>query len=286
MSFEIQKEKIKQICRELLEKGEVDAIIGYTAGEIEGSRIPYIFSKPEEADKLEWDERCTPNLCTYLHGRTDKVGIVAKPCDTRGIVNYLVENQLEKDKVYIIGVDCAGMKDELGEPSPGCGECGIRQPPLYDTRVENPDVTNGKDAPSDAADPADLMEKLERFQNELKKCILCFSCRQACYGCYCQVCFMDRGVPNWQPAAPDLGAKMVYHLGRAMHLSGRCVECGACERTCASGVNIRYLIKEISDFIEKTYGYKTGLDAEGQPVMASYAFDDREIGFLGGDADE
>ncbi|MCL2120970.1 MAG: hypothetical protein FWH28_01820 [Clostridiales bacterium] len=285
MSFEIQKEKIKQICRELLEKGEVDVIIGYTAGEIEGTRIPYIFSKPEEADKLEWDERCTPNLCTYLHGRKDKVGIVAKPCDVRGIVNYLVESQLKKDKVYIIGVDCAGMKDDQGNPSPGCGECSVKQPPLYDMRVENPDVTNEKGAPPEAADPADLMEKLERFQNELQKCILCYSCRQACYGCYCQVCFMDRGVPNWQPATPDLGAKMVYHLGRAMHLSGRCVECGACERTCASGVNIRYLIKEISDFIEKTYGYKTGLDAEDQPVMTTYAFDDKEIGFLGGDAD-
>ena len=79
---------------------------------------------------------------------------------------------------------------------------------------------------------------------------------------------------------------MVYHLGRAMHLSGRCIECGACERVCASGVNVRYLIKEVTDFVEDLYGCRTGLDVEAEPVMASYKFDDREVGFVGGDGHE
>ena len=60
---------------------------------------------------------------------------------------------------------------------------------------------------------------------------------------------MDRGLPNWQPSEPGTKAKMVYHLGRTMHLAGRCIECGACERVCASGVNARYLIKEVTGFI-------------------------------------
>ena len=285
MSFAIQKDKIRQISRELLEKGEVDTIIGYTSGEIEGTRIPYIFSKPEEAEQMEWDQRCTQNLCTYLHGRQDRVGIVAKPCDARGIVNYLIENQVDREKVYIIGVDCAGMTDDQGAPSPGCDECDIRRPPLFDVLVEDPDAAGGLSRDSATRASEDLSEKLLRFQNEMKKCILCYSCRQACYGCYCPVCFMDRGVPNWQPTTPDLGAKTVYHLGRAMHLSGRCIECGACERACASGVNVRYIIKEITDFINDTYGYRTGINTEEEPVMTTYQFDDREIGFLGGDAE-
>ena len=98
---------------------------------------------------------------------------------------------------------------------------------------------------------------------------------------------MDRGMPNWQPAAPDLGLKMVYHMGKAMHLAGRCVECGACERVCPSGVEVRYIIKEVTNFIEKTYDYRTGLDIEAQPVMTTYKPDDKETGFLGvTDADE
>jgi len=284
MSFEAQREKIREICRELLEKGKADTIIGYTEGGAFGMRIPYIFDKAAEAEALEWDARCAPNLCKYLIERKDKkTGIVAKPCDVRGIVNYLVENQLERENVYIIGMDCAGMVDAQGDELPGCGECNVKKPPLFDVLVENPDVKEGGCGGTAPEDPAN---DFKRFQSEMKKCILCYSCRQACYGCYCKVCFMDRGVPNWKPAVPDTGAKMVYHLGRAMHLAGRCIECGACERVCASGVNVRYLIKEVTDFVEKVYGFRTGLDAEESPVMASYKFDDREVGFHGGDAHE
>ena len=285
MSFEAQREKIKEICRDLLEKGAVDTVIGYTEGGIEGARIPYIFDKPEEAEALCWDERCVPNLCTYAYDRKDKkIGIVAKPCDARGIVNYIAENQLERDKVNIIGADCAGMTDAQGEKLPGCRDCSVKRPPVYDVRVENPDVTEGEARGENP--PDDQIGDFEKFRNEINKCILCYSCRQACCGCYCQVCFMDRGAPDWQPADPDFSTKMAYHLGRAMHLSGRCVECGACERVCASGVNVRYLIKEVTGFVENIYGFRAGFDPDADPVMASYDFDDREVGFIGGETHE
>jgi len=285
MSFDVQREKIKEICKGLLESGQVETVIGYTEGGIEGMRIPYIFGKPEEAAALEWDVRCAPNLCKYLlEMKNKKVGIVAKPCDVRGIVHYLVESQLIRENIYIIGMDCAGMEDVDGDKLPGCVECNIKRPPIFDVRVENREVSDEVGPGKDAAEK--LAGDLDKFKKEMDKCILCFSCRQSCYGCYCKVCFMDRGVPNWQPAAPDAGAKMVYHLGRAMHLSGRCIECGACERVCASGVNVRYLIQEVTGFVEKIYDYRTGLDVDTSPVMASYKFDDREVGFVGGDADE
>ena len=95
---------------------------------------------------------------------------------------------------------------------------------------------------------------------------------------------MDRGVPDWQPTNPDMGAKMTYHLGRAMHLAGRCVECGACENTCASGVDVRYLIREVTGFVKELYDYDAGLDMEKTPAMLTYQPDDREVGFLGGEA--
>jgi len=284
MSFKVQKEKIREICRDLLKNGQVDVIIGYTEGGIEGMRIPYMFDKPEEAAALEWDERCAPNLCKYLlEKKGKKVGIVAKACDARGIVNYLVESQLTRENVYIIGMDCMGMVDADGDKLPGCAECNVKKPPLFDVRVENPDV---KEADAKIEKTDGLAGNPDKFKKEMDKCILCFSCRQACYGCYCQVCFMERGVPNWQPAAPDMGTKMVYHLGRAMHLAGRCIECGACERVCASGVNVRYLIEGVTDFVEKIYDYRTGIDVEKDPVMATYKTDDREVGFVGGDAHE
>jgi len=90
-------------------------------------------------------------------------------------------------------------------------------------------------------------------------------------------------MPNWLPPEIDSGTKKTFHMGRAMHLAGRCVECGACEAACASGVNLRYIIRELTGFVEEVHGYQAGLDLDAKPPLVSYADDDREIGFLGDD---
>jgi len=284
MSFEEQKNEIAAICRNLLEEGRAAVVLGFTRGEPGGNAIPFFMRKTEDVDKLEWDDTCTPNLAKYLLEKKDGAAIIAKPCDARAIVVYMAENQINRDKIHIIGAECEGMKCREGTPAPGCRECRIKTPPVYDVLVK-------KDAGSikQVADccsvsenkEVDLQTKLEKFQNEIKKCILCYSCRQACYGCYCETCFMDRNLPNWLPAELDTGSKMMYHLGRAMHLAGRCVECGACERVCPSGVDIRYLIREITGFCEELYGYQAGLHTDDVPALLSFNQGDREVGFIG-----
>lgn len=280
-SFDKQNQEIRACGKKLLEEKQVDVILGYTQGGVEGMLIPFFARTPEDTQRLEWGDRCYQHLAAYLHGRTDKVGIVAKPCDVRAILQYILEQQVARERVYIIGVDCGGMVDAEGNPRPGCGDCRVHVPPLYDTHIEDDRIVQ-QDVPQQQIGE-DLAYNLEKFQREIDKCILCYSCRQACYGCYCKTCFMQRDLPDWQPAEIDTGAKVTFHLGRAMHLAGRCVECGACEAACASGVNIRYIIKEVTSFIESTYGYRTGMDLETTPAMVTYAPDDRDIGFLGGE---
>ena len=281
MSFANQTTQLIEAAGKLLNEGTVSTIIGFREGGIEGMSIPCILSDPQQVDQLVWNNRCVPNIASYLLGREGKTAIVAKPCDTRAVVNLILENQIQRDNIYLIGMSCPGMVNEEGNMLPACKECRVNTPPLYDLWIENPEVTPKEKTAGPAE--ANLDESLARFQAEMDKCILCYACRQACYGCYCQTCFMDRGMPDWQAAKPDRGMKMLYHLGRAMHLSGRCVECGACENACASGVDVRYLIREVTHFIDDLYGYQTGLDLETESVMLTYKEDDREIGFLGGD---
>ena len=285
MSFEKQKNEIAGICKNLLEESKAAVILGFTRGEPDGNAIPFFMTKKEDVDKLEWDDTCTPNLAKYLLEKKDGATIIAKPCDARAIVMYMAENQIVRDNIYIIGVECQGMKGKDGLPAPGCKECRIKTPPVYNVLVKK-DVemqqVDEKPVVSDSKE-ADLEAMLEKFQNEIKKCILCYSCRQACYGCYCETCFMDRNTPNWLPTELDTGSKMMYHLGRAMHLAGRCVECGACERVCPSGVDIRYLIKEITGFCEELYGYQAGVNTDDVPALISFNQDDKEVGFMGGE---
>lgn len=282
MSFTRQTQEIRATAEKLLDEGYT-TVLGFAEGGLEGQAVPLFATTPEEVQRLVWNDRCVPPLAAYLPGAAgiaaagEKLALVAKPCDTRAVVNLLVENQLAREDVHIIGIQCAGMKDAAGEALLACTECTVRTPPVYDTLIAADALPVAQEANAEEA------FDLARFQGEMDKCILCFSCRQACYGCYCDTCFMDRGVPSWQASNPDFGAKMVYHLGRAMHLAGRCVGCGACENTCASGVDVRYLIREASRFVQDEYGFAAGLDAEAPPAMLTYKMEDREVGFWEGE---
>jgi len=276
MSYDAQIKEIRNCAKSLLEQGKVDLILGYGEGGFDGLSAPLFVRKPENCDKLIWGDRCWQNLSGYLCGRSDKVGVVAKPCDVRGIVQLVIEGQIQRENVYIIGADCLKIVDSEGKLRPGCEDCTIHSPPIYDTYIQDERVQNLEPNQETTEEYS-----LERFQNEIDKCILCFACRQACYGCYCNTCFMDRGVPNWLPGEVDSGAKMVFHLGKAMHLAGRCVECGSCDAVCASGVHLRYIIKEVTRFVEETYDFKTGLDLDTKPAMMDFSPDDEDTGFLG-----
>ena len=281
MIYEEMTKNIRAVCLKLLEEKKADLIIAYRGGGINETQIPYFAKQPADVQNIEWGDRCYQNIARYLHGLNKKAGILAKPCDVRAIVQYITEQQINRENVYIIGVDCLGMADENGLPRPGCADCKVRKPPLYDEyiqdgRVDEPGVTEAK------TEDADLAGNYQRFQKEIEKCILCYACRQACYGCYCKTCFIERDQPDWQPAEVDTGAKMTFHLGRTMHLAGRCVECGACEASCQSGVNMRYIIKELNKFIEELYDYRAGMNADQKPALLTNKFDDREVGFLEG----
>ena len=302
MGFEKQEKEIRDVCRQLFSEDKVDVIFAHTDGGFDGTPIPFIAKGAGDVDKISWSDRARQNLAPYLNGRTDRVGIVAMPCDARAVVQLINESQLTRENVYIIGVDCPGMKDADGDARAGCADCTVRVAPVCDVRVEagyalagieaaNQSAAGGEAEPAPAKSEATKQsatpaEKLARFRAEIDKCILCYSCRQACYACYCKTCFIERDMPDWQPAELDAGTKMTFHLGRYMHLAGRCVECGACEAVCASGVNVRYIIKEVTDFVGEIYGFKTGMETGTAQAMVSYGQDDREVGFLGEAHDE
>jgi len=307
MSFDKQISEIRALCENLFEQDRVDLIFAYADGDLDdGALIPFIARSKDDVEQIKWGDRCWQNLAPYLHGREERLAIVAKACDARAVVQYINESQLERNKVYIIGVDCPGMFGPDGDPRPGCIDCKIRVAPVCDTRIEDDRVINQKvqepkeetKGDGSSVSPVGSLKtkgdgssvspvgSLARFREEIDKCILCYSCRQACYGCYCNTCFIQRDMPDWQPSEIDAGTKMTFHLGRVMHLAGRCVECGACESACASGVNVRYIIKEATNFVEEMYDFKTGMDTDTTQAMLTYKFEDKEVGFFGGDEHE
>ncbi|MBW2412551.1 MAG: zinc ribbon domain-containing protein, partial [Deltaproteobacteria bacterium] len=53
---------------------------------------------PEEVKDLVWDSNCGINLANYLTNRQEKIGIIAKGCDSRNIVNHIIENKIKRDQ--------------------------------------------------------------------------------------------------------------------------------------------------------------------------------------------
>jgi formate dehydrogenase subunit beta len=283
MSFATQKDELIAVTQKALQEGRAKVMIGFTRDEDTGKATPFFMRQPEDAGKLQWDDRCTPNLAKYLLEKREGVGIIAKPCDARAIVMYLTEQQIKREALYIIGVECPGMSAAGGGPACGCESCRMRIPPIYDCLVKFGAAIQLPAGPT-SPPPASNQTALQRFQAEIDKCILCYSCRQACYGCYCNSCFMELTASNWLPGAIDAGAKMTFHLGRMMHIAGRCVECGACERVCPSGVKLRYLLQEVNQFIKESYGYEAGFDPEATPALATFTQNDSEAGIDGGES--
>ena len=87
-------------------------VIGFRKGTVPMMNEPYFARSPEDVEKFVWDSNCGINLCNYLTNRGEKIGILAKGCDSRNIVTHIIENKIKRDQLVIIGVPCKGMIDK------------------------------------------------------------------------------------------------------------------------------------------------------------------------------
>ncbi len=56
-----------------------------------------------------------------------------------------------------------------------------------------------------------------------------------------------------------------FHMGRAIHMGGRCIDCGLCEEVCPARIPLRSLYKEVNSLIHEVFGYQPGFDAGKSP---------------------
>ena len=302
------EERLRDECRRLLENKEVDVILGYQRGTLPLRSAPLFARKPEDVERMIWDETCENSVSVYIPRlKGSRVGIVAKGCDGRWVVEYITENQVSRSALKVIGVPCDGVLSrkaleraagprsimeghledghvvlkgrgwqervpiqEVLEPS--CKTCVQKSSPIIDLdlgRVESPNP-KGDFGDVAAVEAREVDERWDIFVQEASKCIRCYACRQACPGCYCKVCFVDRSKPTWVGGTDDLTDAMVFHIMRAMHLAGRCVDCGACEKACPAGVNLRLLNRKLERDARELYGHVAGLRVDDKPMLSTF----------------
>ncbi|NQT46887.1 MAG: 4Fe-4S dicluster domain-containing protein [Candidatus Omnitrophica bacterium] len=287
-------EEIRSKAKELLKTKRVDIIIGYKRASDGVSATPAFVNTVEGADELIWDAYCTYNLSRYLNDFPGKKkGIVAKACDAKSIIVLLQENQLRREDIFVIGVECSGVIDEeklrFGEGDADriqfdqrCKGCDPSVYPICDLLIK--DKGRAK-TPGLEKDPYEAVRKFEvksiqdRFnfwKEEFSRCIRCYACRGVCPSCYCPRCVADQTMPAWFSKATSFEGNFAWNVTRAIHLAGRCIDCGECERACPIGIPLRDINKKIEKDVKELFGYEAGLSDNGKPLFASFDKEDPE----------
>ena len=306
-------DKIKEVSERLLKEGKVDSVIGFRKGTVPLMNEPYIAKTPQDVHNLVWDSNCGINLANYLTDRKEKIGIIAKGCDSRNIVTHIIENKIKREQLVIIGVPCKGMIDkrkissmfegEITEVTEdeksitvkgngfektlnkneilqqNCSLCVHRNPVEHDELIadlveEQQKIDRYEDVREiEAMSPE---EKEKYFDNLFSTCIRCYACRNACPLCYCPTCFVDESNPQWVGKSQDPIDVKTFHFLRAFHCAGRCTDCGACERACPVGINMRQLTKKLEKDCLDLFEWEAGMSLDVRPPLDTYKPGDPE----------
>lgn len=315
------QEQMISRAKALLQDGTVDRVLGWKIGEFKYDLTPAVFKSAEEIDSdFVYNTFSCANLSKYLIKETRKDGgkilIFVKPCDSYSLQQLIKEHRVNREKIYIIGIECFGKTDiekvkdrglsaicditeddtsitvetAYGEKekimkhevmAERCLSCKSKKIVIFDELIgENGEVVEDCNR-FDMVAKLEAMTPDERFefwQNELSRCIRCNACRNVCPACTCEKCVFDNDESGVaQKAAQTSFEESNFHIIRAFHVAGRCTDCGECTRVCPQHIPLHLLNRKFIKDANELYGeYQAGEDADSRYPMVDFTFDDCE----------
>ncbi len=247
-------ETIRKKAEELLESGKIDGFLGLA--EKHGHVGPHLFQKGEDLSAMVLGDRHSPGdtrypLTKYLtnlyRAYPDKTfGVLVRGCDDRGLKTLYTWNQLRPDKVVPVGIAC---------PQVLADSCECVQPWPEDICIGEK-ASPGESKSVAAVETLPLPERFTYWMDEFVKCIKCYGCSNICPVCFCNECSLkcDDLIKKGE-LPPEIP---VFHHTRAMHMVGRCIDCGLCEEACPSNIPLRTLYKKVNGVLKDKFDYTTG----------------------------
>lgn len=121
-------------------------------------------------------------------------------------------------------------------------------------------------------------ERFDFWKRQMGRCIRCYACRNACPLCVCKhVCLADSREPHWLSAEATLQEKWLFQVMHALHLAGRCTECGECQRSCPMGIPILLLKRMMNRELKELFNYQAGLSLDAVPPLHTFLMDEDRI---------
>ncbi|MCG6910608.1 MAG: 4Fe-4S dicluster domain-containing protein [Deltaproteobacteria bacterium] len=242
-----------------LEEGAIDVFLGYKS--FYGHPLPYCFVKERLDDVNDMVDGAAryplEKIAVHLSDRQPdvKIGMLARDCNQRALKVLSIWNKLDPENIRTVSANCC---PSILKKHADCSYLNAPSPGLHKKKV-GIDGTQSLETLEDYPDH----ERFSRWMYEFRKCLKCYGCRNICPVCFCDDCSLEHkdlvGTGKLPPDVP------IFHLVRAVHMAGRCIDCGLCEDACPVDIPLRLLYRKVNELCIDLFDYETGVSDGRSP---------------------